>query len=72
MNIFGLSFILFTLPYQVALIEERNTLLCPPPGSGVPGATIDWIPRDGMEKHIPVVFMDVDGGGSGGMAGSFE
>ena len=26
----------------VSLTEERNNILCPTPGSGVPGAPLDW------------------------------
>ncbi|XP_065651766.1 kinesin-like protein KIF13A isoform X6 [Hydra vulgaris] len=44
----------------VTLTEERNAILCPSPGSGVPGATIDWSPLPGMETHIPIIFLDLD------------
>ena len=44
----------------VSLTEERNAILCPTPGSGVPGATSDWNAEPGMESHIPVIFMDLD------------
>ena len=27
----------------VSLTEERNAILCPNSGSGVPGATSDWL-----------------------------
>ena len=45
----------------VSLTEERNAILCPSAGSGVPGATIEWNPLPGMEKHISVIFLDLDG-----------
>eukprot|EP00794_Sanderia_malayensis_P012185 gene12185-13443_t len=44
----------------VSLTEERNNVLCPAPGSGVPGAPLEWTPPAGMEKHIPLVFLDLD------------
>ncbi|XP_065063038.1 kinesin-like protein KIF13B isoform X4 [Rhopilema esculentum] len=44
----------------VSLTEERNNVLCPAPGSGVPGAPIDWNPCPGMEKHIPLIFLNLD------------
>lgn len=44
----------------VSLTEERNAILCPNTGSGVPGATSDWNPLPGMETHIPVIFLDLD------------
>uniref|UniRef100_A0A7M5UMN0 CAP-Gly domain-containing protein n=3 Tax=Clytia hemisphaerica TaxID=252671 RepID=A0A7M5UMN0_9CNID len=44
----------------VSLTEERNAILCPNTGSGVPGATSEWNPLPGMETHIPVIFLDLD------------
>ncbi|RDD36883.1 Kinesin-like protein KIF13A [Trichoplax sp. H2] len=45
----------------VALTEERNAVLVPTPGSGIPGAppAEDWKPLPGMEDAIPVIFMDL-------------
>ncbi|XP_014644217.1 PREDICTED: kinesin-like protein KIF13A isoform X5 [Ceratotherium simum simum] len=43
----------------VGLTEERNAVLVPAPGSGIPGAPADWIPPPGMETHIPVLFLDL-------------
>ncbi|XP_042279736.1 kinesin-like protein KIF13A isoform X2 [Thunnus maccoyii] len=44
----------------VGLTEERNTVLVPAPGSGIPGAPADWTPPAGMEAHIPVLFLDLN------------
>ncbi|XP_008566699.1 PREDICTED: LOW QUALITY PROTEIN: kinesin-like protein KIF13A [Galeopterus variegatus] len=46
----------------VGLTEERNAVLVPAPGSGIPGAPADWIPPPGMETHIPVLFLDLNVG----------
>lgn len=42
----------------VSLTEERNAVLVPATGSGIPGAPADWTPPSGMEPHIPVLFLD--------------
>ncbi|XP_057308656.1 kinesin-like protein KIF13A isoform X3 [Hydractinia symbiolongicarpus] len=52
----------------VSLTEERNAILCPSSGSGVPGATMDWNPLPGMEKHVPVIFLDLDDNALSGCA----
>ncbi|KAK9301458.1 hypothetical protein QLX08_006168 [Tetragonisca angustula] len=44
----------------VSLTEERNAVLVPAAGSGIPGAPADWIPPSGMEPHIPVLFLDLN------------
>ncbi|RVE62598.1 hypothetical protein OJAV_G00158620 [Oryzias javanicus] len=44
----------------VGLTEERNAVLVPAPGSGIPGAPADWNPAAGMEAHIPVLFLDLN------------
>ncbi|XP_026989078.2 kinesin-like protein KIF13A isoform X2 [Tachysurus fulvidraco] len=44
----------------VGLTEERNTVLVPAPGSGIPGAPAQWAPPSGMEAHIPVLFLDLN------------
>ncbi|XP_068178876.1 kinesin-like protein KIF13A isoform X2 [Antennarius striatus] len=44
----------------VGLTEERNAVLVPAPGSGIPGAPADWNPPAGMEAHIPVLFLDLN------------
>nr|XP_019948942.1 PREDICTED: kinesin-like protein KIF13A isoform X5 [Paralichthys olivaceus] len=44
----------------VGLTEERNAVLVPSPGSGIPGAPADWTPPAGMEAHIPVLFLDLN------------
>lgn len=43
----------------VCLTEERNSVMVPVPGSGVPGAPADWDPPDGVEQHCPVLFLDL-------------
>ena len=45
----------------VCLTEERNAVLVPAAGSAIPGAPADWIPPAGMEQHIPVIFLDLNG-----------
>lgn len=45
----------------VSLTEERNAVLVPAAGSGIPGAPADWIPPIGMEPHIPVLFLNLNG-----------
>nr|XP_012228437.1 PREDICTED: kinesin-like protein KIF13A isoform X2 [Linepithema humile] len=44
----------------VSLTEERNAVLVPAAGSGIPGAPADWTPPTGMEPHIPVLFLDLN------------
>ncbi len=44
----------------VSLTEERNSVMVPAAGSGVPGAPADWEPPDGMEAHSPVIFLDLN------------
>uniref|UniRef100_A0A8C9TLZ7 Kinesin family member 13A n=1 Tax=Scleropages formosus TaxID=113540 RepID=A0A8C9TLZ7_SCLFO len=44
----------------VGLTEERNAVLVPAPGSGIPGAPAHWTPCAGMEVHIPVLFLDLN------------
>ncbi|XP_072416990.1 kinesin-like protein KIF13A isoform X4 [Chiloscyllium punctatum] len=44
----------------VGLTEERNAVLVPAPGSGIPGAPADWVSPPGMETHIPVLFLDLN------------
>jgi kinesin family protein 13 len=43
----------------VCLTEERNSVMVPASGSGVPGAPADWEPPDGVETHSPVLFLDL-------------
>lgn len=45
----------------VSLTEERNAVLVPAPGSGIPGAPASWDPPHGMEPHVPVLFLDLNG-----------
>ncbi|KAL2083838.1 hypothetical protein ACEWY4_019356 [Coilia grayii] len=44
----------------VWLTEERNAVLVPAPGSGIPGAPAHWTPSPGMEVHTPVLFLDLN------------
>ncbi|XP_067631126.1 kinesin-like protein KIF13A isoform X2 [Eurosta solidaginis] len=44
----------------VSLTEERNAVLVPAPGSGIPGAPASWDPPAGMEPHVPVLFLDLN------------
>ena len=44
----------------VCLTEERNSVMVPAAGSGVPGAPADWEPPDGTETHSPVLFLDLN------------
>ncbi|XP_056299566.1 kinesin-like protein KIF13A isoform X6 [Pseudoliparis swirei] len=44
----------------VGLTEERNAVLVPAPGSGIPGAPADWTPPAGVEAHVPVLFLDLN------------
>lgn len=44
----------------VCLTEERNAVFVPASGSGIPGAPADSDPPLGIEKHIPVLFLDLN------------
>ncbi|XP_065165638.1 kinesin-like protein KIF13A isoform X3 [Atheta coriaria] len=44
----------------VNLTEERNAVLVPNPGSGIPGAPAVWDPPHGMEPYVPVLFLDLN------------
>jgi len=46
----------------VSLTEERNAVLIPVSGSGIPGAPVanDWDPPVGLEPHVPVLFLDLN------------
>ncbi|XP_071225356.1 kinesin-like protein KIF13B isoform X2 [Salvelinus alpinus] len=47
------------LECRLTLTEERNAVLVPSAGSGIPGAPAERVPVPGMETHIPVVFLDL-------------
>ncbi|XP_051510271.1 kinesin-like protein KIF13B isoform X2 [Myxocyprinus asiaticus] len=47
------------LECRLTLTEERNAVLVPSAGSGMPGAPAEWVPAPGMETHIPVIFLDL-------------
>lgn len=44
---------------RLTLTEERNAVMVPSAGSGIPGAPAEWVPVPGMETHIPVLFLDL-------------
>ncbi|XP_060129146.1 kinesin-like protein KIF13B isoform X2 [Zootoca vivipara] len=48
------------LEMRLTLTEERNAVLVPSAGSGIPGAPAEWTPVPGMETHIPVIFLDLN------------
>uniref|UniRef100_A0A8C7HYP8 Kinesin family member 13B n=1 Tax=Oncorhynchus kisutch TaxID=8019 RepID=A0A8C7HYP8_ONCKI len=47
------------LECRLTLTEERNAVLLPSAGSGIPGAPAERVPVPGMETHIPVLFLDL-------------
>ncbi|XP_066482583.1 kinesin-like protein KIF13B [Tiliqua scincoides] len=48
------------LEMRLTLTEERNAIMVPSAGSGIPGAPAEWTPLPGMETHIPVIFLDLN------------
>ncbi|XP_075716983.1 kinesin-like protein KIF13B isoform X2 [Rhinoderma darwinii] len=48
------------LEMRLTLTEERNSVLVPSAGSGIPGAPANWTPVSGMETHMPVIFLDLN------------
>uniref|UniRef100_A0A8C5F5Q3 Kinesin motor domain-containing protein n=1 Tax=Gadus morhua TaxID=8049 RepID=A0A8C5F5Q3_GADMO len=44
---------------RLTLTEERNAVLVPAEGSGIPGAPAQRVPVPGMETHVPVLFLDL-------------
>ncbi|KAK3087726.1 hypothetical protein FSP39_009709 [Pinctada imbricata] len=44
----------------VSLTEERNAVMVPSPGSGIPGAPADTETAPNMEMHMPVLFLDLN------------
>uniref|UniRef100_A0A8C3TT91 Kinesin family member 13B n=1 Tax=Catharus ustulatus TaxID=91951 RepID=A0A8C3TT91_CATUS len=48
------------LEMRLTLTEERNAVMVPSAGSGIPGAPAEWTPVSGMETHIPVIFLDLN------------
>nr|XP_058144036.1 kinesin-like protein KIF13B isoform X2 [Dasypus novemcinctus] len=48
------------LEMRLTLTEERNAVMVPSAGSGIPGAPAEWTPAPGMETHIPVLFLDLN------------
>ncbi|XP_037102409.1 kinesin-like protein KIF13B isoform X2 [Syngnathus acus] len=47
------------LEWRLTLTEERNAVMVPSAGSGIPGAPAEWVPLPGMETHIPVLFLNL-------------
>uniref|UniRef100_A0A674EWM6 Kinesin family member 13B n=1 Tax=Salmo trutta TaxID=8032 RepID=A0A674EWM6_SALTR len=47
------------LEWRLTLTEERNAVMVPSAGSGIPGAPAEWVPLPGMEAHTPVLFLDL-------------
>ncbi|TNN58787.1 Kinesin-like protein KIF13B [Liparis tanakae] len=47
------------LEWRLTLTEERNSVMVPSAGSGIPGAPAEWVPLSGMETHIPVLFLNL-------------
>ncbi|XP_066553606.1 kinesin-like protein KIF13B isoform X2 [Amia ocellicauda] len=47
------------LECRLTLTEERNAVMVPSAGSGIPGAPAEWSPVPGMETHIPVLFLEL-------------
>uniref|UniRef100_A0A6Q2YPS2 Kinesin family member 13Bb n=1 Tax=Esox lucius TaxID=8010 RepID=A0A6Q2YPS2_ESOLU len=47
------------LECRLTLTEERNAVLVPSAGSGIPGAPAERVPAPGMETHVPVLFLDL-------------
>uniref|UniRef100_A0A3P8Y4Z6 Uncharacterized protein n=1 Tax=Esox lucius TaxID=8010 RepID=A0A3P8Y4Z6_ESOLU len=47
------------LEWRLTLTEERNAVMVPSAGSGIPGAPAEWVPLPGMETHTPVLFLDL-------------
>ncbi|XP_062912548.1 kinesin-like protein KIF13B [Mobula hypostoma] len=48
------------LERRLTLTEERNAVMVPTAGSGIPGSPAKWSPAAGMETHVPVVFLDLN------------
>uniref|UniRef100_A0A915PR24 Kinesin motor domain-containing protein n=1 Tax=Setaria digitata TaxID=48799 RepID=A0A915PR24_9BILA len=44
----------------VALTEERNAISVPAANSDIPGSPAEWTPPPGVERHIPVLFLDLN------------
>lgn len=47
------------LEWRLTLTEERNSVMVPSAGSGIPGAPAEWVPPPGMEIHTPVLFLEL-------------
>uniref|UniRef100_A0A3Q3CQ15 Kinesin family member 13Bb n=1 Tax=Haplochromis burtoni TaxID=8153 RepID=A0A3Q3CQ15_HAPBU len=47
------------LECRLTLTEERNAVMVPSAGSGIPGAPVERVPVPGMETHTPALFLDL-------------
>ena len=56
----------------IALTEERAAVAIPAPNSKIPGSPCDWTPPLGTEKHVPVVFLDLNPDDMAGEASASE
>lgn len=45
-----------------ALGDEQAAVDAPMENTHLPGSTIQWSPGVGMEKHVPVIFLDINSG----------
>lgn len=43
----------------VDLGEEQAAIDAPNDNSHLPGSTIEWTPNEGMEEHVPIVYLDL-------------
>uniref|UniRef100_A0A1I7W2L8 Kinesin motor domain-containing protein n=1 Tax=Loa loa TaxID=7209 RepID=A0A1I7W2L8_LOALO len=44
----------------VALTEERNAISVPAANSDIPGSPAEWSPPPGIERHVPVLFLNLN------------
>ncbi|XP_021365352.1 kinesin-like protein KIF13B isoform X2 [Mizuhopecten yessoensis] len=44
----------------MSLTDERNAVMVPSPGSGIPGAPAEWEAPEDLEEHRPVLFLDLN------------
>lgn len=49
----------YLLNRWVSSIQERDAILVPAPGSGLPGAAATEAPPLGLEQHTPLIFADI-------------
>jgi kinesin family protein 13 len=44
----------------IDLGEEIVEIDAPRENSGLPGSTIEWTPSEGMEEHVPIIYLDLN------------